>query len=133
MSMEMKVEFTGGKRVDVSWGDLVVKTDQSVKAGGDGSAPEPYAYFLASLGACAGIYVLGFCESRSIPVQGISLTQKMEWEEKGGLKTIGLDIHVPKDFPEKYRSALVRVADQCAVKRTILNPPEFKIETVVDE
>ncbi len=49
------------------------------------------------------------------------------------LKKIILDIIVPPEFPEKYHKALIKVADQCAVKKTILNPPEFEIRTVMQE
>lgn len=131
--MEMTIEFPGGKRVDAHLPNTVIHTDQSKDNGGDGSAPEPYAHFLASVGTCAGIYVLGFCRSRDLPTEGIRLVQRMEWDAKGfKLEKVEIEIEVPDSFPAKYHKALVRAADMCAVKRTIFNPPEFTIETKVN-
>jgi ribosomal protein S12 methylthiotransferase accessory factor len=131
--MELEITFPGGKRVDAAFMDQIIRTDQSRQSGGDGSAPEPYLLFLASLGTCAGIYVLGFCQSRGLSTDGVRLTQKMDWDAATHrLAKISLEIHVPPDFPEKYRGALVRAADQCAVKKTLLSPPDFHIDTVVD-
>lgn len=130
--MEMTIEFPGGRRVDAHLPAAVIRTDQSKDNGGDGSAPEPYAHFLASIGTCAGIYVLGFCRSRDLPTDGIRLVQRMEWDAKGyTLERVAIDIEVPDSFPAKYHKALVRAADQCAVKRAIFSPPEFTIETRV--
>ncbi len=126
----MQVHFPGGKRVEASYGDLTIVTDQSRENGGEGSAPEPYDLFLASLATCAGIYVLGFCQNRDIPSEGIRIRQRWERDDKGRLSDVHLDIEVPGDFPEKYRGALVRVAEKCSVKRTIQDPPEFHIEVV---
>ncbi len=129
----MTVAFPGGKRVDATYGKFEIATDQSVDSGGDESAPEPFDYFLASLATCAGIYVLGFCQKRNLPHDGIRLTQKWERDEKTKrLLEIRISIEVPPEFPEKYRPALVRVADQCAVKKTLENPPTFDVQTVVN-
>ena len=131
-SNTMIVSFPGGKRVDASYDGFVIKTDQSVDSGGEGSAPEPFDYFLASLVTCAGIYVLGFCQKRNLPSDGISLRQSWEREEKTNrLSTVRISIEVPADFPDKYRKALVRAASQCSVKKTIESPPEFVVETAV--
>ena len=127
----MTVSFPGGKRVNASYNGFEIATDQDTESGGDGSAPEPYDYFLASLATCAGIYVLGFCQKRDIPYEGISLSQSWEREEKTRrLTNVRIAIEVPSDFPDKYRAALVRVANQCAVKKALENPPEFVVETV---
>ena len=133
--MEIKITFPGGKKVAADLNGMIIPTDQSKLQGGDGSAPAPYALFLASIGTCAGIYVLSFCQERGIPTDGITLTQRLEYvtgeDEKTKLDTIAIDINVPPSFPEKYHKALVKVADQCAVKKTILNPPKFAITTIV--
>jgi ribosomal protein S12 methylthiotransferase accessory factor len=102
-----------------------------VSSGGDGTAPEPYMLFLASMGTCAGIYVLGFCQSLGLPTEGLKLTQKMEWDTvTHKLTQVRMDIHLPAGFPEKYKEAVIRAADQCAVKKTIEDPPEFLVRTV---
>ncbi|HAK60071.1 MAG TPA: osmotically inducible protein OsmC [Nitrospiraceae bacterium] len=132
--MEINITFPGGKKVNADMNGMIIPTDQAKLQGGDGSAPPPYALFLVSIGTCAGIYVLSFCQERKIPTENISLTQRLVYtttaEGKTELDTIVIDINVPPDFPEKYEKALIRVADQCAVKKTILNPPKFAIKTV---
>ncbi len=131
--MEMVIDFPGGKRVNATFGDQVIRTDQSPRAGGEGSAPEPYLTFLASIGTCAGIYVLSFCQSRGLPTEGIELRQRMHWDQAtGALAKVDLDIVVPPEFPEKYHKALIRSADQCAVKKALQNPPSFDVQTKVE-
>lgn len=130
--MEMTITFPGGARVDARFGPFTVPTDQPPEGGGEGSAATPFATFLASIGTCAGIYVLGFCRQRGLPTEGIRLTQRMEGDRTTGLVgRIAIDIHVPPDFPEKYHAALVRAADQCAVKKHLEHPPKFEVRTVV--
>lgn len=135
--MEMKITFPGGKRVDAEFNGFTVRTDQPAKYGGQGSAPSPFEYFLSSIGTCAGIYVLGFCDERKIPTEGISLVQRLEYGEKEDgkkfLDKIVIEIIVPPDFPEKYNKTLIKVADQCAVKKAIANPPGFVVKTLVKE
>jgi putative redox protein len=130
--MQIDVTFPGGKRVDASFNGFVVKTDQARENGGDGSAPEPFSYFLASIGTCAGIFVLGFCQARNIPTEGIKVTETIEWDEAAHrLGKVRIDIQVPPGFPEKYREPVRRAAETCSVKKAILNPPEFVVETRV--
>lgn len=131
--MDMLISFPGGARVDARVGPFTVRTDQPVRGGGDDSAPTPFATFLASIGTCAGIYVLGFCRQRGLPTDGIHIVQRLEADPRSGLVgRIGLDIHVPPSFPAKYRAALVRAAEQCAVKKHFESPPRFDIATVVE-
>ena len=130
--MEMTINFPGGKRVDAQVNGHVIRTDQAPSAGGSGSAPEPFAYFLASIGTCAGIYVLGFCQARNIPTEGIRLRQRIEHDQaKNRLTHVKIDIELPPDFPEGYRDAVRRAAEYCAVKKAILDPPVFEITTRV--
>jgi putative redox protein len=129
--LEMTISFPGGARVDAQFGPFTVRTDQPPQGGGEGSAPTPFATFLASLGTCAGIYVLGFCRQRDLPTEGIRLTQRVNVDRATGrVDQVELDIHVPPEFPEKYHAALVRSAEQCAVKKLIESPPSFQIRTV---
>jgi ribosomal protein S12 methylthiotransferase accessory factor len=132
--MEIKITFTGGKKVNAEIDGMVIPTDQPRKYGGEGSAPTPYDHFLASIGTCAGIYVLSFCEERKIPTDRISLVERFETEKRGNkvvLTKIILEVIVPPEFPEKYHNALIKVIDQCAVKKTLTNPPKFAIRTIV--
>ncbi len=126
--MEMEIVFPGGARVDAVMGDMVIKTDQ------DGSAPAPFGLFLASIGTCAGIYVLSFCKQRGLPTEGLRIVQRMDRNPLTGMiGNVELDIQVPPDFPEKYKEALVRSAAQCAVKKHLENPPVFDVHTSVVE
>lgn len=133
--MEIVVTFPGGKKVNAEVNGMVIATDQPKLQGGDGTAPSPFVHFLASIGTCAGIYVLSFCQERGIPTDRITLLQRLEYattaDGKSILNKILLDINVPPEFPEKYHKTLLKVADQCAVKKAIMNPPQFEIKTNV--
>jgi ribosomal protein S12 methylthiotransferase accessory factor len=129
--MELTIDFPGGVRVDAHFNGFTVPTDQPAPAGA-GSAPSPFDTFLASIGTCAGIYVLGFCNQRGLPTRGIRIVERVEHNrETGMVDEITLDIQVPPDFPEKYKPALVRAADQCKVKKHLEHPPRFNVHTVV--
>ncbi len=126
--MQMRVEFPGGKRVDASYKGFLVKTDQPKSEGGEASAPEPFDLFLASIGTCAGVYIVYFCESRSIPTAGISMTLGFERNDQTHLmEKIDIVVHLPSDFPQKYRKAVIRAAEMCTVKRTLLDPPDIQV------
>ena len=100
--MEMVIDFPGGARVDAHFGPYTVPTDQPPMGGGAGSAPTPFAVFLSSIGTCAGIYVLGFCNQRNLPTDGIRIIQRIESNRVTGLvDTIDLEIQVPPSFPGK--------------------------------
>lgn len=132
--MDMTVTFPGGARVDAEFGPHIIRTDQPAHAGGEGSAPAPFSLFLASIGTCAGIYVLSFLRQRGLPTDGVQVVQRILPDPRTGMVgSIELDIQVPPDFPEKYREALVRAASQCAVKKHLENPPQFEVRTVVNE
>ena len=125
--MDMEISFPGGLRVDARIGGLSIPTDQSRMAGGGGTAPAPYALFLASIGTCAGIYVLAFCRQRGIPTDGVRIIQRMHRERASGrLEQVDLEIQVPASFPQKYHKALIKSANQCAVKKVLEQPPRFE-------
>ena len=128
--MEMMIDFPGGKRVNSTYKGFTVKTDQPKSEGGDDSAPEPYDLFLSSIGTCAGVYIVYFCESRDIPTDDITMTLRFERNETSHLmEKINIDIHLPPDFPQKYRKALIRAAQMCTVKRNLIQPPEILVTT----
>lgn len=130
--MEMTIDFPGGARVDAHFDGFTVPTDQPPMGGGENSAPAPFSLFLASIGTCAGIYVLGFCRQRGLPSEGIRLVQRAHRSMLTGMvETIELDIQVPPTFPEKYRESLVRSASLCAVKKHLEHPPQFEVYTSV--
>jgi ribosomal protein S12 methylthiotransferase accessory factor len=126
--MEMLIDFPGGQRVDAHFRGFTVPTDQPPTA----SAPMPFDLFLASIGTCAGIYVLGFCQQRGIPTEGIHIVQRTHSNPTTGMvDAIDLDIIVPPTFPEKYYDSLIRSAELCKVKKHLEKPPLFNIATKV--
>jgi ribosomal protein S12 methylthiotransferase accessory factor len=121
---DIRVTFPGGKRVDAQVGAYVVRTDQPVEGGGTGSAVAPFDLFLASLATCAGIYVLGFCQARGLDTEGLALRQRVEVDAATKLPSrVLLELTLPPSFPEKYRTAVVRAAEGCKVKKTIAAAP----------
>jgi ribosomal protein S12 methylthiotransferase accessory factor len=128
----MEITFDGGKVVTAHINGHTIRTDQAIEGGGTNTAPAPYDLFLASIGTCAGIYVKSFCDQRGIPTEGIKIVQSMEIDQAKRIPSvIKLDIQVPEDFPEKYKAAMINVAELCAVKKTINSAPQFEITTTV--
>jgi putative redox protein len=128
--MEMKIRFPGNKKVTAEFDGYVVSTDQPKESGGDGTAPAPFELFLASLGTCAGIFVLSFCRKRELPTEGLELTQTAVWDEAAHrVSKVVVKIRLPKGFPEKYRDSLVATANLCTVKKHLVSPPAFEILT----
>lgn len=133
MNENIKVSFPGGKKVDAEYGDFVIKTDQPVYQGGEGTAPAPFDLFLASIATCAGYYVLVFCQSRGLSFEKISLVLKKERNpETKRIEKIFIDINLPADFPEKYKSAAIKSVNSCAIKIHMHYPPEFIVEAIID-
>jgi ribosomal protein S12 methylthiotransferase accessory factor len=127
--MKMEVYFEGKKKVNAIYNGIVIKTDQPAEAGGEGSAPAPFDLFLASIGTCAGIYVKSFCDQRGIPTDKIRIYQSLKYDvRKQLISEINLDIKLPEDFPEKYKEAVVNVANLCAVKKHLLDPPQINVQ-----
>lgn len=126
----MEITFDGGKVVTAHFNGHIIKTDQSLTSGGQNTAPAPFELFLASIGTCAGIYVKSFCDNRKIPTDNIRIIQTSEFDEKTGLPVkFKIDIKLPADFPEKYREAVISVAELCKVKKSIAAQPVFEVIT----
>ena len=131
--MAIEVIFPGNKKVDALIDGYTVQTDQPIQAGGDATAPTPFALFIASMGACAGIYVKGFCDQRGINTRGMHLS--MDYDYDPAQKMIArfiLQIHVPMDFPPQYDDAVIRAASLCTVKRHLNPAIEHQITIIRD-
>ena len=134
MNMELTVTFPGNRKVEVEFKGFTIKTDQPQSAGGDGTAPSPFDLFLSSIGACSGIYVLDFCTNRGISLENVRVVQTMKRDPETHMVTsVALRIELPKDFPDKYKDSLIRAVDLCTVKKHIMHPPAFTIETAKAE
>ncbi len=127
----MEITFPGGVQVNAQFNGFEITTDQPEKNGGQNSAPSPFDFFLASLGTCAGFFALRFCQQRELSTDGLRLhlTSERNAETKR-LDRVEITMQLPKDFPEKYRSAIIRATDQCAVKKALLDAPEIELVTL---
>src|ERR1051325_7669955 len=115
----IEINFPGGEAVDAVVKGRVVHTDQSEVT--------PFDLFLPPLAACAGYYALRFCQQRGIDTDGLGVTLSAVRGESKRLETVRIDLRLPPAFPEKYRDAVLRAVDQCAVKKAILDPPRFDV------
>jgi ribosomal protein S12 methylthiotransferase accessory factor len=127
----MEIRFPGGLEVEALSDGFSIRTDQPVSDGGAGAAPSPFDLFLASIGTCAGIYALRFCQQRNLETEGLSLELTTEKGEDGPrVARVSIEVRLPPAFPARYRDAILRAVDQCKVKRHILEPPEFVVTVV---
>lgn len=132
--MDIDLTFPGGKRIDAHFGAHVLHTDQPVDLGGEDTAPAPFDLFLASLATCAGIYALGFCQSRGLPTEGLRVHQHVEDDPVTHVPShITISVSPPTGFPEKYREALLRTVGRCKVKKAIAAQPMFDVELLDEE
>jgi putative redox protein len=131
---DIKIVFGDGLKVNAEYKGFLVKTDQPVHQGGGGSAPSPFDYFLVSLATCAGFYALEFCQARKIPTDRLEVSMSTE---RGAvskmIEKVTIEVDLPPGFPPKYREAIVKAIDHCAVKAHILRPPQFEIVTRLQE
>ena len=126
--MKFEVSFSGGMRVNATYRGHTIATDQPVEAGGTDAALSPFDLFLGSIATCAGLYALRFCQQRQISTNGLNVTlEPVRDEASHRLSAVNLELTLPEGFPEKYRDAIVRAVDQCAVKRALADPPQFAI------
>jgi ribosomal protein S12 methylthiotransferase accessory factor len=127
--MEFTISFSGNKKVIAQVGEHSIVTDQPVFAGGDNEGPSPFSLFLASLGTCAGIYIKSFCDQRGIPTENIKIIQKHNFNPSTQMiEQIDLTVELPNTFPQKYKDAVIKAADGCAVKKHLHNPPLINVK-----
>lgn len=129
--MSFEVHFPGGVVVEATNGRHTVRTDQPASAGGGDSAMSPFELLFASIATCMGFYALRFCQERKLSTEGLGLTlTPVRDANAGGVTKVRVELRSPRDFPEKYRDALIRAVDHCAVKRAMLEPPAFEIDLI---
>lgn len=127
----MEITFPGGVRVNAQHKGFEIATDQPEKNGGENSAPSPFDLFLVSLGTCAGFFALRFCQQRDLPTEGMRLSLAAEHNpETKRLDRVEITLNLPDGFPAKYRPAIIRATDQCAVKKALDDPPEIELITI---
>jgi len=120
--------------VDATYKGHTIRTDQPGGAGGADSAMSPFDLFFASIAACMGFYALRFCQQRSLSTEGLRLTLvPVNEEQSKRVSLVRVELELPAGFPEKYREAIERAVDHCAVKKHILEPPQFELRVLTAE
>ena len=129
MDQKMNVRLAGGQKIFADYKGFTIQTDQSVKDGGDNSAPTPSDLFFASLGACSGLYALRFCEKRKIDTQQLKISMELQSNQKTHMvEKIVFKVNLPPEFPEKYTAALIKSMNLCYVKKHLEQPPAFEFD-----
>ena len=129
--MEIKVNFLENLRLEAKFDDFTVITDQPIRYKGDGSAPSPFDYFLASSALCAAYFVRVYCLSRNIPSENIRLSQNNIVDPENRYNQIfKIQVELPEDISDKDRQGILRSIDRCTVKKVVQEDPKFIIETV---
>ncbi len=129
--MEINVNFLENLRLEAKFDDFTVITDQPIRYKGDGSAPSPFDYFLASSALCAAYFVRVYCKARDIPTENIRLSQNNIVDPENRYNQIfKIQVELPEDISEKDREGILRSIDRCTVKKVVQTGPDFQIETV---
>ena len=129
--MEIKVNFLDKLRLEAKFDDFTVIADQPIRYKGDGSAPGPFDYFLASSALCAAYFVKLYCNTRDIPTENIRLSQNNIVDPENRYKQIfKIQVELPPDISEKDRQGILRSIERCTVKKVVQTGPEFVIEEV---
>ena len=129
--MEIKVNFLDKLRLEARFDDFTVVADQPIRYKGDGSAPGPFDYFLASSALCAAYFVKLYCETRNIPTDNIRLSQNNIVDPENRYKQIfKIQVELPDDISAADRQGILRSIDRCTVKKVVQTGPEFVIEVV---
>ncbi|MCE3262325.1 MAG: protein involved in RimO-mediated beta-methylthiolation of ribosomal protein YcaO [Pseudoduganella sp.] len=129
--MEIKVNFLDKLRLEAKFDDFTVIADQPIRYKGDGSAPGPFDYFLASSALCAAYFVKLYCDTRNIPTENIRLSQNNIVDPENRYQQIfKIQVELPADISEKDRQGILRSIDRCTVKKVVQTGPEFVIEEV---
>ena len=131
--MEIKVNFLDNLRLEAKFDDFTVVADQPIRYKGDGSAPGPFDYFLASSALCAAYFVKLYCQSRDIPTDNIRLSQNNIVDPENRYQQIfKIQVELPADLSDKDRQGILRSIERCTVKKVVQTGPEFVIEAVDD-
>ena len=129
--MEIKVNYLDNLRLEAKFDDFTVIADQPVRYKGDGSAPGPFDYFLASSALCAAYFVKVYCEARGISTDNIRLAQNNIVDPENRYKQIfKISVELPEDLSDKDRTGILRSIERCTVKKVVQEGPEFQIEVV---
>lgn len=131
--MEIKVNFLDKLRLEAKFDDFTVIADQPIRYKGDGSAPGPFDYFLASSALCAAYFVKLYCETRNLSTENIRLSQNNIVDPENRYKQIfKIQVELPADISAADRQGILRSIERCTVKKVVQEGPEFVIEEVAN-
>ena len=131
--MEIKVNFLDKLRLEAKFDDFTVIADQPIRYKGDGSAPGPFDYFLASSALCAAYFVKLYCETRNISTENIRLSQNNIVDPENRYKQIfKIQVELPADISAIDRQGILRSIERCTVKKVVQEGPDFVIEEVAN-
>jgi len=129
--MEIKVNFLDKLRLEAKFDDFTVIADQPIRYKGDGSAPGPFDYFLASSALCAAYFVKLYCDTRNISTEHIRLSQNNIVDPENRYQQIfKIQVELPEDISANDRQGILRSIERCTVKKVVQAGPEFVIEEV---
>ncbi len=124
--MEMEIGFPGGPKIETGFKGTTITVGSDIE---NEPGLEPLDLFFVSLGLCAGKYVMEFCRARNMPYEETKILLSTQWDEDKKMHTqVLIHIQLPKEFPEKYKNAVIKTVNLCSVKKHIFTPPTFKVE-----
>ncbi len=129
--MEIKVNFLDKLRLEAKFDDFTVIADQPIRYKGDGSAPGPFDYFLASSALCAAYFVKLYCDTRNISTENIRLSQNNIVDPENRYQQLfKIQVELPEEISDHDRQGIIRSIERCTVKKVVQAGPEFVIELV---
>ena len=129
--MQIETSYPGNLKVAAEFDDFVIESDQPIRYKGDGTAPGPFDYFLASSAMCAAYFVKVYCKARDISTDDISITQdNIVDPENRYQQTFQIRAELPESISEKDREGIIASMNRCTVKRVIQNNPGFKVNAI---
>jgi uncharacterized OsmC-like protein len=130
----MKIRLLENKKVEIEIRDHKVISDQTLRGGGDDTAPTPTEYMIASLGACIAVYAINYAESRNVPLEDVTVDVETEVAKNPTrISKFDITVTIPPSFPEEHHERLMRVMHMCMVHKTMQIPPEVNIDLKVSE
>jgi putative redox protein len=127
--MDIEIKILDGAKLEAKLGAYTIYSDQPKDGGGEGTAPNPFEYFVASVGLCVGHYINAFCKQREITTNNIKIMQKVSRNDQGKVFFL-IEVKLPSDFPEKYKDTVLKAAEGCAVKKAIQSQPVFELKMI---
>jgi len=124
--MEMEIGFPGGQKIETGVKGTTITVGSDIE---NEPGLEPLDLFFVSLGLCAGKYVMEFFRTRNMPYEDTKILLSTQWDEDKKMHTqVLIRIQLPKEFPEKYKNAVIKTVNLCSVKKHIFTPPTFEVE-----